>query len=196
MFKLLVTYFPVDCKGGLDVQFPCKILGSFISLPYLSFRLSESGEELLIPLASLILPSQNQTLAIGMRATGAKIVLGTLAMRSFLVVVDNDEKRIGFRRNIQSVSQEERNANCRERKTCKIDELYDEASNICYSTSCHYYYFQEFNDNTKSCQLVIGWRVASIVLLVVLAALEYFISELYIKSTQKVLEATPNLTQI
>lgn len=193
MYNSLMSWVPVTGKSCADNgNIVCHFtnITAASELPWLSFRMSERGEQLYIPLSSLLIddgPGGDQRLCVTRQGSifgtssapfflpldQAYVTLGTLALRSLYVVVDVEKGKVGLaQKTISEASAEIGNKSCETAAVCVGSEEFKESDNSCSAPYCHLYFFYHLDDETKTCRARAGLRSLAWVLGTIFAVVE------------------------
>jgi len=200
-------YDNTECKDSLCSEFNnltiCYLAegASADDLPVLSFRLSEKGSELHLPLSGLIVndrPSGRPRVCVNPADSIAmfrreeiksflffpKISFGTLALRNLHITFDMEATTVGLRNKVTyDVST---NAGlCAEPVSCIGAQSPYPAKNLCIDPPCEQVYFHVLDESRKTCRISNGFLVSVIITLVAFALAEIALSEIYDKLAHK-----------
>lgn len=186
-FNTVMAWAPSECTnaqppGSPDPLVPpCRVpesVGPSEPLPWLSFKLSEGGQPLYIPLRSLVVPGEGaeatddgeqyycilekEAIEPALRSSSdphfPSIVLGSLAMRSLYVVMDIGTTKMGMAPKVAPADlgavSDGGNGNCAASAlpSCIGGDVYDAARNTCVAPDCgNSYAFQDLDEDTHTC---------------------------------------------
>ncbi|KAK2195403.1 Aspartic peptidase domain superfamily [Babesia duncani] len=157
----MMLHLPIDreCMTyGASSRF-CKIKPDINGpLPALEFKLSDNvnGPRLTIPLEHLtiekdgdrylgILPDENKVDRVGFSFVPT-IKIGYRVLPTFNIVVDTERHKVGF---IPKKSGEYNNNSCTPKVTCRGDQVYEPALNLCIDPFCSVWLFKRLNRETR-----------------------------------------------
>mmetsp|Transcript_19893 Transcript_19893/g.25677 ORF Transcript_19893/g.25677 Transcript_19893/m.25677 type:complete len:577 (+) Transcript_19893:43-1773(+) len=197
-FELLMTWVDdVDCQldGPQGHQWKaCYISAdSNSALPYLSFRMSEIGETLYLPLSSLLLEDGSE-LCIREGASilqdnlnygevfnidMPEVVFGSLVLRAMYLAVDMDAGRIAFANKLVVDSTSPAGLplydGCAAPVECPRSWSFEYLTNTCTPPICTQYFFWRYNHQSQECELKADFYGVLIFLLVSCALAEVVI---------------------
>eukprot|EP00752_Nemacystus_decipiens_P009624 g8599.t1 len=188
-FDSLMAWLPVEenCPAQVDgapAGGMCSLAPEDAAeeLPSLSFRLSHHGQQLYIPLSSLLLDAEDVegeeeetdeggaggsrrlcvTREESIRGSGwvfstqPVVKFGTLPLRSLYTVVDTDAGRVGLAQKAQegagAAQEEAGNASCLPAVECVGMQSFQESSNACEGPACSSFFFTNLDEETMTCK--------------------------------------------
>uniref|UniRef100_A0A7S0HVL5 Peptidase A1 domain-containing protein n=1 Tax=Hanusia phi TaxID=3032 RepID=A0A7S0HVL5_9CRYP len=174
-------------------------------LPVLSFRMSEEGPLLYLPLSSLMINDRpsgkprvclNPTDSIAMYRTEQikdllyfpKISFGTLALRNLFTSFDMQAMSVGMKNKIVfDPSTYSEIGKCSVPVTCQGAQTYYAPMNTCLDPDCEQFYFHELDQETKTCRLNNAFLVSCILVLLSFSVAEVALSEIYETLSRKLM---------
>eukprot|EP00164_Ancoracysta_twista_P005452 GFYU01007473.1.p1 GENE.GFYU01007473.1~~GFYU01007473.1.p1 ORF type:complete len:535 (-),score=115.37 GFYU01007473.1:126-1730(-) len=201
-YNMVLSWLPTTCESK-DGMTSCDIHESpAFRWPALSFRLTEHGEVLYIPLDSLLtFKDGHQVLCLRKGKSIVNdprqyVVFGYRVLYSMFIMFDlrNNWRRVGLANKSQNIVIQGRypdDTSCARRRKCHgLQSLY-EPMNVCLDPPCHDYYFQQVNPETKYCELTFGFKFMSWTLVILVAAAEIIINQVYLRMTWLVARGEP-----
>jgi len=174
-------------------------------LPVLSFRMSEDGPLLFLPLASLMINDRpsgkprvclNPADSIAMYRTEQikdllyfpKISFGTLALRNLFTSFDMRAMSVGMKNKMtfDSTTYAEIGV-CSKPVTCRGAQTFYAPMNTCVDPDCEQFYFHELDQDTKTCRLNNSFLISCIVVLLSFTMAEVALSEIYETLSRKLM---------
>lgn len=190
MFDAVTGWLPLVQVPCPDEQgfVTCRITSETLAagLPSFSFRLSQDGDVLILPLLALVLDSgvedggialclRRGQLAMDTSSTEqyyslGEIVFGSMAVRALYTVINIDEQRVGFANKNNFLVNE---ASCNAKVECADENSYDQSMNKCLVPPCSSYIMAtttSHGENGVGCELSIPgtavlWTLGLILLL-------------------------------
>lgn len=174
-----------------------------ISLPHLSFRLSDQSSLLYIDLNKLIINASDIVHESGAPVIKLnnntyddrrlcilsseyidanidyvpEIVFGSLVLRSLYFAADLKNARVGFANKVTEVPDY---SQCAESNICSDDYAYDPSKNSCSDPQCAKYIYFRVSEATGQCEYDVGAFVTGLTLIAVISIFEifsYFVSQ-------------------
>eukprot|EP00753_Platysulcus_tardus_P008880 PLAT1678.1.p1 GENE.PLAT1678.1~~PLAT1678.1.p1 ORF type:complete len:522 (+),score=150.41 PLAT1678.1:3052-4617(+) len=182
-FDAIMSWLPVSCES-LKSYTACHVSSGIdiASLPSLTFRMSEAGSDLHLPLSSLVLPDRRLCIDRGAAldtesltgVTDSPISFGSIVLRSFVTAFDDDTTRVAFANLPDSAppSDDAQHSHCAARASCIGAQSLFLPLNRCVDPDCGSYYFQEVDPTTKLCRLTVPVQWLGAIAVLVFAALE------------------------
>lgn len=206
MHDALFAWLPgVNCSNPNDItpSMRCRLPLDFHSsmLPVLSFRVSQHGGWMQVPLELLLLPEGNGAQEFCVERSPAAtsrdepfetpIVVGTQMLRAFLAVVEATASghRVGLAQTVPTVSQSDQQsreaATCAIQRECVGQQRYASASNECVQPTCSAA-FQELDAKQGTCVLKGNLQSMATALVCILSAAELYFMAMHPRLTRDI----------
>jgi len=174
-FDMFMSWIPVECVAA---QFPsdpdtsqvCYLTSAYksTSLPTISFRLSEDGDYLYVPLENLLLPvvppetrkrlcvHRGLSLSIYSGQSTPSFSIGNRVLQNLFTTFVMTTHQVGMaNKQIFAPSL----IQCASRLQCIGMQSHDDSLNMCIDPPCSLYYFFDFDSTNKVCVLSSGFHI-------------------------------------